>query len=187
MDKYYICIRDYNYTILKSIKEYERKIIKADPLKLWKVIEEKENEIIITDNNITTTLNKYNLTTYFKEVTYIDDLELANKLNKIEEEKTKIKEIYNNARDEYDFLIFVKNGINTLLPNIRIYNDIENKNSTLIEEFQLLEDTLKCIKEDIPNNIKLLFEIKEKYKEKYLDLCIDYREGVKKINEYKNK
>ena len=183
MDKYYICIRDYNYTILKSIKEYERKIIKADPLKLWKVIEEKENEIIITDNNITTTLNKYNLTTYFKEVTYIDNLELSNKLNKIEEEKTKIKEIYNNARDEYDFLIFVKNGINTLLPNIRIYNDIENKNSNLIEEFQLLEDKLRCIKEDIPSNIDLLFEIKEKY----LDLCIDYREGIKKINEYKNK
>lgn len=75
MDKYYICIKDYNYTILKDIKEYEHKIIKADPLKLWKVIEEKENEIIITDNNITTTLNKYNLTTYFKEVTYIDNKE----------------------------------------------------------------------------------------------------------------
>ena len=187
MDKYYICIRDYNYTILKSIKEYERKIIKADPLRLWKVIEEKENEIIITDNNITTTLNKYNLTTYFKEVTYIDNLELSNKLNKKEEEKIKLKEIHNDARDEYDYIVFIKNGIDNLLQNLRMYNDIDNKNSNLIEEFQLLEDKLRCIKEDIPSNIDLLFEIKEKYKEKYLDLCIDYREGIKKINEYKNK
>ena len=52
MDKYYICIRDYNYTILKSIKEYERKIIKADPLKLWKVIEEKAITKSFTTNKI---------------------------------------------------------------------------------------------------------------------------------------
>lgn len=187
MDKYYICIRDYNYTILKSIKEYERKIIKADPLRLWKVIEEKENDVVITDNNMTMTLNKYNLTTHFKEVTYIENLELLDKLNKKEEEKIKLKEIYNDARDEYDYIVFIKNGIDNLLQNLRMYNDIDNKNSNLIEEFQLLEDKLRCIKEDIPSNIDLLFEIKEKYKEKYLDLCIDYREGIKKINEYKNK
>lgn len=187
MNKYYICIKDYNYTILKSIKEYENKVIKANSLKLWKVIEEKNDIIVITDNNIIINLTKYNLITYFKEVSYIDNLELSNKLNKIEEEKTKLKEIYNQSRDEYDYLIFLKNGIDNLLINLRFYNNIENKNSNLIEEFQLLEDKLKCIKEDIPNNMDLLFEIKEKYKEKYLDLCIDYREGVKKINEYKNK
>ena len=185
MNKYYICTKDFNYTLLKSIKEYEHKIIKADDLKLWKVIDEKENDVVITDNNITMTLNKYNLTTHFKEVTYIENLELLDKLNKKEEEKIKLKEIYNDARDEYDYIVFIKNGIDNLLQNLRMYNDIDNKNSNLVEEFQLLEDKLRCIKEDIPRNINTLFEIKEKYKEKYLDLCIDYREGIKKIKELK--
>ena len=185
--KYYICIRDFEYVVLKFIKKYEHKIIKADDLKLWKVIDEKENDVVITDNNITMTLNKNNLTTHFKEVTYIENLELLDKLNTTDKEKNKSKELYANSRDEYDYIVFIKNGIDNLLQNLRIYNDIDNKNSNLVEEFKLLEDKLMCIKEDIPSNIDLLFEIKEKYKEKYLDLCIDYREGIKKINEYKNK